>query len=145
MSNFTNIHIRILQKILSYTLSSLTTDHLLSIEACVEATVLTEGHRVLDPLMIISDEVDGDMFPVIIVTRIHSQRITAQLSPVPEMPGQLEIVPAPHYLVIYRSIISELSAHSVILIGCFIRETVLLRSTIESDSGSEKASLISVL
>ena len=72
MSNFTNVNIRILQNILSYTLSSLTTDNLLSIEACIEATVLTERHRVLDPLMIISDEVDGDVLPVIIVTRIHS-------------------------------------------------------------------------
>lgn len=101
----------------------------------VEAPVLAEGDRVLDPGGAAPDEVDGYVLPVIVVAAIQAEGITSTLQPVPEMPGQLEEVATPDYFVVNRRILAKRRAVAVIGISCFIGVTIVLSSSIESDQG----------
>ena len=79
------------------------------------------------------DKVDGDVLPVVVMALVNTQRITALLETVPEMPGQLEEVTAADDLVVNGSISIEGLAHSVVGIGGLIRITIVLGTLIKSD------------
>ena len=99
--------------------------------------MLIESNRVLLPGLVSKDEVDGDVFPVIVVsckhisiflnlaklsdhsilTMIHSEGITASLEAVPEVPGQLEEVSTANYLVVDRSRGVEPGTLAVVTVG----------------------------
>ena len=57
--------------------------HLLSYLSGVEAPVLAEGYRVLDPGGATPDKVDGHVLPVIVVAAIQAKGITSTLQPIP--------------------------------------------------------------
>ena len=104
--------------------------------------MLTIRNRVLLPGVSVPDEVDGDVFPVVIMTVIHTKWITSSLESVPEMPGQLQEVPTADDLVVDGSIRIELLANSIVVVGSFVRETISCRISIKSYQRSEKKKLI---
>ena len=93
VGNFSNINIRRLQKLLSKHFDFLKDSqslhpsssriHLLSYLSGVEAPVLAEGYRVLDPGGATPDKVDGHVLPVIVVAAVQAEGITSTLQPVP--------------------------------------------------------------
>ena len=98
---------------------------LLDIPPGVVAAMLTEGDGVLLPSLVVSHEVDGDVLPVVIMAVVHSERVTASLVSVPEVPCQLEEVSTADDLVIYRSIRVELSTLAVVVVGSLVRVTIV--------------------
>ena len=92
---------------------------LLDIPPGVVAAMLTEGDGVLLPSLVVSDEVDGDVLPVVIMAVVHSERVTASLESVPEVPGQLEEVSTADYLVVYRRLGVKAAAQAVVGVGGF--------------------------
>ena len=80
---------------------------LLDIPPGVVAAVLTEGDGVLLPSLVVSDEVDGDVLPVVVVSMVHSEGVTASLVSVPEVPGYLQKVSTSHHLKYNRITFSD--------------------------------------
>lgn len=110
MGNLTNVHVRTLLRIVSG----------------VEARMLIKSNRVLLPGLVSQDEVDGDVLPVIIVSMIHSEGITASLEAVPEVPGQFEEISTADYLVVDRSRGVEPGTAPVVTVGGLVRIAVVL-------------------
>ena len=102
----------------------------------VEAPVLAEGDRVLDPGGAAPDEVDGDVLPVVIVTWVHSEGVTAALQPIPEVPGQLQEVATPDNFVVNGRILAKWRAEAIIGVTGLIWVTIVLSSSIKSDQRS---------
>ena len=100
---------------------------LLRVPPGVEARVLVECDGVLGPGRVVPDEVDGDVFPVVVMAVVHSQGVTASLAAVPEVPGQLEEVPTANHLVVDWSLWTEPCTPTVVGVGGLVRVTVLLR------------------
>ena len=105
----------------------------MDVEACVESSVLTEGHRVLYPPVPVSNEVDRDVLPVVIMTLVNTQRITALLQTIPQMPGQLEEVSTADNLVVNGSLRIEGLTLAIVGIGGLIGITIVLGTLIKSD------------
>ena len=63
--------------------------------------MLVKGYGVLLPSLVVSDEVDGDVLPVVVVAMVHSEWVTASLVSVPEVPGHLQEVSTSHHLSDY--------------------------------------------
>ena len=104
----------------------------------VEAPVLTECDRVLDPGGAAPDEVDGDVLPVVVVTRVQPEGVTAALQAVPEMPGQLQEVATSDNFVVNRRVLAKWRAEAVIGVTGLIRVTIVLSSSVKSDQRSGK-------
>ena len=102
------------------------------------SAVLVECHRVLLPLVSDVDEVDVDMFPVVIMTMVNTKWITTPLMSVPEMPGDLEELSTTNYFVINWGIRVEWFALAIVLICCFIWITVVICRTIKSSGLKRK-------
>ena len=92
---------------------------LLDIPPGVVAAMLTEGDGVLLPSLVVSHEVDGDVLPVVIMAVVHSERVTASLVSVPEVPCQLEEVSTADYLVVYRRLGVKAATQAVVGVGGF--------------------------
>ena len=92
---------------------------LLDIPPGVVAAVLTEGDGVLLPSLVVSHEVDGDVLPVVIMAVVNSERVTASLVTVPEVPCQLEEVSTADYLVVYRRLGVKAATQAVVGVGGF--------------------------
>ena len=90
---------------------------LLFVSPGVVAPMLTEGDGVLDPGLVLSDKVNSDVLPVVIVSTVHPQGVTASLEAVPEVPGQLEEVSTANYLVVDRSRGVEPGTLAVVTVG----------------------------
>ena len=104
----------------------------------VEAPVLAEGDRVLDPGGAAPDEVDGDVLPVVIVTRVQAKGVTSALQPVPEMPGQLQEVATSDNFVVNGRVLAKWRAQAIIGVTGLIRVTIVLSSSVKSDQRSGK-------
>ena len=57
----------------------------LSIGSGVVSTMLIECNRILDPLIPNMDEVDIDVFPIIIMTMVNTKWITSLLMTIPDI------------------------------------------------------------
>ena len=57
------------------------------------------------------------MLPVVLVSTVHPEGVTASLEAVPEVPGQLEEVSTANYLVVDRSRGVESCTLAVITVG----------------------------
>ena len=78
-----------------------------------------EGDGVLLPSLVVSDEVDGDVLPVVVVAVVHSEWVTASLVSVPEVSGQLEEVSTADYLVVDRRLGVKAATQAVVGVGGF--------------------------
>ena len=94
---------------------------------------MTVSDRVLYPSVSVPDEVDGDVFPVVIMAFINTKRITSLLKTIPQVPGQLEEVSTTNNFVINGSIRIEWFADSIVMIGGLIGVTIILGTLIKSD------------
>ena len=81
-------------------------------------------------------KVDGDVLPVVIVARVHSEGVTAALQPIPEVPGQLQEVATPDNFVVNGRILAKWRAEAVIGVDSLIWVTIVLSSSIKSDQRS---------
>ena len=84
------------------------------------------------------DEVDIDVFPIIIMTMVNTKWITSFLMSVPEMPGDLEELSTTNYFVINWGIRVEGFALAIVLICCFIWITIVICRTIKSSELKRK-------
>ena len=100
--------------------------------------MLTIRNRVLLPGVSVPDEVDDDMLPVVIMTVIHTKRITTSLESVPKVPGELKEVSAADDLVVDGGVRVEVFANTIVVVGGFVRETISFRVAIKSYQRSEK-------
>ena len=99
---------------------------LLRVPPGVEARVLVECDGVLGPGLVVSDEVDGDVFPVVVMAVVHAEGITAPLVTVPEVPGQLEEVPTADHSVVDRSLGVEVGTEPIVGVSGLCWVAVLL-------------------
>ena len=90
---------------------------LLDIPPGVVAAMLTEGDGVLLPGLVVSHKVDRDVLPVVLVSTVHPEGLTASLEAVPEVPGQLEEISTANYLVVDRSRRIEPGTLAVVTVG----------------------------
>ena len=99
---------------------------LLLVSPGVMSPVLTERHRVLSPGLVVAHKVDRDVLPVVLVSTVHPEGVTASLEAVPEVPGQLEEVSTANYLVVDRGLGVEPGALAVVAVGGLVRVTIVL-------------------
>ena len=99
---------------------------LLLVSPSVVPPVLIEGDGVLVPGLVLSDKVDRDVLPVVVVSTVHPQGVTASLEAVPEVPGQLEEISAADNLVVDRSRGVEPGTLPVVTVGGLVWVAVLL-------------------
>ena len=81
------------------------------------------------------NEVDGDHLPVIVMSLVDPERGAALLVSVPHVPDKLEVVPAPHDVVVDRSVLVQVSALAVVGVGGLVREAVATRGSVKSEQG----------
>ena len=117
---------------------------LLDIPPGVVAAMLTEGDGVLEPGLVLSDKVDSDVLPVVVVSTVHPQGVTASLEAVPEVPGQLEEISTADNLVVDRSRGVEARTLAVVTVGGLIWVTIVLGGTIKPQERSTLLVIISV-
>ena len=66
------------------------------------------------------------MLPVVLVSTVHPEGVTASLEAVPEVPGQLEEISTANYLVVDRSRGVEPGTLAVVAVGGLVRVTIVL-------------------
>ena len=66
------------------------------------------------------------MLPVVLVSTVHPEGVTASLEAVPEVPGQLEEISTANYLVVDRGLGVEPGALAVVAVGGLVRVTIVL-------------------
>ena len=66
------------------------------------------------------------MLPVVLVSTVHPEGVTASLEAVPEVPGQLEEISTANYLVVDRGLGVEPGALAVVTVGGLVRVTIVL-------------------
>ena len=108
---------------------------LLFVSPGVMAPMLTEGDGVLEPGLVVSDKVDSDVLPVVIVSTVHPQGVTASLEAVPEVPGQLQEIPTADNLVVDRSRGVEPGTLAVVTVGGLIWVAVVLGCPVKPQVG----------
>ena len=120
VGNLPHIHIRILSPIIRDIREGQTwglKSDLLVVSPGVVPPVLAEGDGVLEPGLVVSDKVDRDVLPVVIVSTVHPQGVTASLEAVPEVPGQLEEISTADNLVVDRGRGVEPGTLAVVTVG----------------------------
>ena len=66
------------------------------------------------------------MLPVVLVSTVHPEGVTASLEAVPEVPGQLEEISTANYLVVDRGLGVEPGTLAVVAVGGLVRVTIVL-------------------